>query len=195
MGKITTDECYRLAYGFFYKIFPETINDLGWSINGCNYMDTDIFQFMKEKRELEDWEIEDIVTYMSSRIYYGIFKFCGCGMPEEMKCMIRRVLNCFPTTRKESKYDGFNYEMTHIDVDQFKKEFGIDLRGDYNAQPHYFAYMWILYHMEDARINMTEHGCSIYGSWLTEQGAYIKDILNAWYEYYKEDAKNGDQAG
>jgi len=195
--KLTNEECHRLIKGYFKEIFPEKLQEfkenpeaMGCSHNDCNYTDSDIFEFMKEERELEDWEIEDIITCMSNEIYGCVFKCCGCGYPEGTKFMLHKLMNCFPHDRTwDPVLDEYRYEGEHggwLEEDIFKEEFDIDLRKGPSDQPHFYAYLFILYQLET--LDVTEHGSNIFGSYLTfNKGHYVKDILDAWYEYAKDD--------
>ena len=108
MGKTTNAECYRLMEGYLEEIRPERVEEfkkdpetLGLSMGRtCNCTDKDIYEFVnaKSRRELEEWEIEDIITYMAEDIA-GIFNICGCGYPDETLDFMRRVLNCFNSER------------------------------------------------------------------------------------------------
>lgn len=200
MSKTTNTECYRLMEGYLEEIRPERVEEfkkdpetLGLSMGRtCNYTDKDIYEFVnaKSRRELEEWEIEDIITYMAKDIA-GIFNICGCGYPDETLDFMRRVLNCFNSERVHDLSQP--YKNGYFEHELFKKEFGIDFYGKPDEQPHYHVYLWVLYNLDE--LGVTEHGINVFCSYLAPwKGHYIRDILNAWYEYYKEDAKDGDQA-
>ena len=119
----------------------------------------------------------------------GIFNICGCGYPDETLDFMRRVLNCFHSERIHNIPDQ-PYRNGYFEHELFKKEFGIDFCRKPDEQPHYHVYLWVLYNLDE--LGVTEHGTNIFCSHLAPwKGHYICDILNAWYEYYKEDDNEG----
>lgn len=192
MKKTTNEECYRLMKGYLKEIRPERVeefktdpNAFGLSMGpGYIHTDKDIYYYVENERELEEWEIEDIIGYMAEDIC-EIFNICGCGYPHETLNFMRRVLNCFSSERNHDEPDE-PYTKGYFEPELFKKEFGIDFYGDQDKQPHYYVYLWVLYNLDE--LGVTEHGTNIFCSYLTPwKGHYIRDILNAWYEYYKEE--------
>ncbi len=94
--------------------------------------------------------------------HYGLLKLCGCGLPENAYNFCRDALACFdrrgchdePPTRE------------WIDAEDALKEL-IKKRPDDMA--HVLAHL--LTHLD-----LLEHGGSVGGSWLTDDGARIVDM-------------------
>lgn len=87
-------------------------------------------------------------------MYYGQIGLCGCGKPEEVH---RFLLECLAAT-----CDDYETILDHKKVVELVK-----------AKPEIVA-EFVLHFLDDR--NLTEHGGSVYGSWLTERG---KQVLEA----------------
>ena len=109
-------------------------------------------------------EIIEVEPYANQvqRFYFEELKWCGCGNPEEALGFMRDVLGIMKARSDENKlgepYNGSAHERRTKELDA--------LLGD---GPLGLSYRYML----DA-LGLTEHGGSVYGSWLTDKG---KDIL------------------
>lgn len=90
----------------------------------------------------------------SEAMYYGVFNLCGCGNPEEVHQLL---LDCL-----DARHD----EHENI-IDAKKVEQLILSKPDIVAQ--------FILHFLDERV-LTEHGGSVYGSWLTPLGEQVLKI-------------------
>lgn len=91
------------------------------------------------------------------------FNFCGCGCLSMSINFIKDILNCF---EKDDEVDGSPY-LSYSGLTDLCHEDG-------NIMD------FILHYLDT--VDLTEHGSSVYGSWLTEKGNALKEYLN---EYWK----------
>lgn len=109
-------------------------------------------------------EHKELVGKIISLFYFEILNFCGCGMPEASCDYILALLSLF--------YNGKDYNSI-----RYQTLFG----GDYTVDKQ------LVYNLSDERLDfilkwldsmsLTEHGTSVYGSWLTGYGTLIKTLL------------------
>lgn len=93
----------------------------------------------------------------AAAMYYGQMKFCGCGCPEEVHRFTMKCVGAFD--RDKVGWGG---------------ETGIAaIRSVVSADPEAAAY-FIAYAIEN--MDLTEHGGSVGGSWLTERGKQFLEI-------------------
>lgn len=183
--KISNGECHFLLKGYFediidedrYKELRQNPNIIPFHANGNKFSDIDLLKIMDTGRNLEDWEIKEIIMFMIE----DIMSMCSIEH-DEMLCVFRRLMNCFTSVRTNDPYKP--YDKGWIDEERFEQEFGFNIRED--VSPHAYTYIWLLHLMTD-KLDLTEYGTNIFCSYLTPwKGHYIRDIVNAWYEYYKE---------
>jgi hypothetical protein len=94
--------------------------------------------------------------------HFGLLRLCGCGSPEDAYNFCREALACFDRRGchdKPPKRDWINAE------DALKKL--IQDRPDDAA--HVLAHLL-------THLGLLEHGSSVGGSWLTDNGARIVDM-------------------
>ena len=86
---------------------------------------------------------------------YYICNFCGCGCGIRVSGLIRTFLDCFDS------FDG-----TLFDSDNYEKKFP----GRTETEME-FMLKWV------DSLGMSEHGTSVYGSWLTDKGVAFRELL------------------
>lgn len=123
----------------------------------------DSYGFLYQTHIIQEQDDEEFTT--SFIIEY--FKFCGCGSIPMVIDYINDVLNCFD--------DRSNFGCNpYLNLNKIKEI----CHEDDNI-------IEFILHYLDA-VELTEHGSSVYGSWLTEKGIALKDYLN---EYWKGEEK------
>ena len=120
-----------------------------------------------------EYVVYSLVEFFSSYI----LEFCGCGNPEFTYEIIRRYLNI----RNDFHTDKIKYE-------DIKRKYKEELQLDPNDNTQYGILQFIMYTL-DCR-NITEHGSSVGGCWLTDLGKKYLAVLNAWREL--EDKKDNE---
>lgn len=145
-----TSETLRLAV-------PRPDRESGWFL-GCGYCDTAWYVRNAEVVRVgalcdrcpePNKDIDDVDGLVTTELGW-----CGCGNPEDVDEMMLRFLDSF--TRR----DDTNYEHCIL--------------PDEN-DPWRHAWMLLAYIADD--LHWTEHGGSIYGSWLTENGVRARENL------------------
>ena len=92
-----------------------------------------------------------------------VFKFCGCGIPEYAYKKAIEILELI-----QHRWDDENYD------NPINKKLMDLLDNDHSV-------LYILYHFDV--LELTEHGSSIYGSFITDYG---KDFITIMKEYWRE---------
>lgn len=138
----------------------------------CITEDGDITEdafFLDENDELQegiefdvnDKEQPSTIVEMVDRIYYEALGFCGCGSPEWTCDYILTMLMMFHRSNGTMEIlfgrDSVSNEMTEEQLD--------------------FILKWL------DSVHLTDHGSSVYGSWLTDYGVLVKNILKIRKEY------------
>lgn len=115
-------------------------------------------------------------TYLYNEIEYdtsvdliqcGILEFCGCGSPENNLDYIRRGLELI-NKRHKAPYDSPIWIWKHY------KDLRQQVHGSESAAL-FFDY-WT------AQLNLTEHGGSIIGCWLSSAGFELLEDLTEMYK-------------
>lgn len=96
-----------------------------------------------------------IFDYCYEVFVYGFLNFCGCGCGIRVSGLIRSFLDCFES------YDG-----TLFDSDTYKSKFP----GRTETEME-FMLKWV------DSLGLSEHGTSVYGSWLTDKGVAFRELL------------------
>ena len=105
----------------------------------------------------EDYFYEiDEEEWLNSFFVYA-FNFCGCGCLSMSISFLKSVLECYV------EEDGLS---PHLKYDAIKKVCHDD-----------DDIMDFMLHWLDA-VEITEHGSSVYGSWLTEEGIALKKYID-----------------
>lgn len=109
-------------------------------------------------------EMEDNEEFLTS-FFVEAFGFCGCGCLSMSIKFVRDILNCYEDDEEEGWY------APHLKLDKAKEVCGNDNITDF------------MLHWLDTE-ELTEHGGSVYGSWLTEKGKALRDYLKevVWEE-------------
>lgn len=100
-------------------------------------------------------EMTDDEEFLKS-FFIEAFGFCGCGCLTMSIKFVRDVLNCYE--------DEDGWGSPHLNLDKAIKVCGNDNITDF------------ILHWLDS-VELTEHGISVYGSWLTEKGEALRDYL------------------
>lgn len=134
------------------------------------YKDKDFLGFkdIETTEDIEDYKYKhgyDVLIENIADFYMDyVFEFCSCGIPVYAYKKAVEILDLI-----EHRRDSGDYE-NPIDkklMDLLDKDYSI---------------LYMVYHFD--ALELTEHGSSIYGSWITEYG---KDFIRIMKEYYKEE--------
>ena len=93
------------------------------------------------------------------------FNFCGCGCLSMSIKFIHDVLNCYEDREEDNLSPYLNLDKA------------IEVCGNENITD--FMLHWL------DSVELTEHGISVYGSWLTDKGKALRDYLNKVVEEEK----------
>ena len=96
-----------------------------------------------------------IFDYCYEIFVHEICNFCGCGCGIRVSGLIRSFLDCFDS------FDG-----TLFDSDIYASKFP----GRTETEME-FMLKWV------DSLEMSEHGTSVYGSWLTDKGVAFRELL------------------
>lgn len=96
-----------------------------------------------------------IFEYCYEIFVYEICNFCGCGCGVRVSGLIRSFLDCFDS------FDGILF-----DSDIYEKKFP----GRTETEME-FMLKWV------DSLGLSEHGTSVYGSWLTDKGIAFRELL------------------
>lgn len=107
------------------------------------------------KKDVENNVIDDEEFIKDFFIY--VFNFCGCGCLQLSARFIKEVLNCF------EEEEGLS--SPYLNLTKLKEYTNNENITDF-----------ILHFLDSYGI--TEHGSSVYGSWLTIEGQKLKEYLN-----------------
>ena len=97
---------------------------------------------------------------LDGAIWCGIFNFCGCGDR------------------------GYELERIYKTLKILNREDRLDREEIYPVENGYQIYLYLL-----DKFEFTEHGYSIYGSWLTEKGKALMYVLRHILGHDVEDAE------
>ena len=101
-------------------------------------------------------EMSDDEEFIAS-FFVEAFNFCGCGCLSMSVKFVRDILNCFED-REEDNLSPY------LNLNKAKEVCGNDNITDF------------MLHWLDS-VELTEHGSSVYGSWLTDKGKALRDYL------------------
>jgi hypothetical protein len=107
-------------------------------------------------------EMTDDEEFLTS-FFIEAFDFCGCGCLSMSIKFVRDILNCYE--------DEEGWGAPHLILDKAKEVCGNDNITD-------FVLHWL------DTVELTEHGSSVYGSWLTDKGKALRGYLKkvVWEE-------------
>jgi hypothetical protein len=139
------------------------------SQKNCSYGDDYTwidFEFAKGLLETFDKDPKvntDIILEYAVDVFLSeICNFCGCGCNEKLLRYILKFLECF-------NYDN---EGLMLDKKLFDKGFSHPLMSDDDMWVSYeFLAKWV------DSIGLSEHGTSVYSSWLTDEGLAWREVL------------------
>lgn len=135
----------------------------------CSYGDdyTGItFKFAKDLLDTFDSDpkanTDTLLDYAVEVFLSEICNFCGCGCNAKILRYILKFLECY-------NYDG---EGRMLDKDLFDKDFKHPLLSDIDMWVSYeFLAKWV------DSIRLSDHGTSVYSSWLTDEGLVWREVL------------------
>lgn len=128
---------------------------VGWTFS-------DIKTFLDRFDENPRDNAETILGYSVNIFLSEICNFCGCGCNSQLLRYILKFLECF-------NYDG---EGQMLSKDLFDKEFNHPLMSDNDMRVSYeFLAKWV------DSIGLSDHGTSVYSSWLTDEGLTWREVL------------------
>lgn len=116
-------------------------------------MDPVLYEQFKEDVENNAIDDEDFIK----DFFIYVFNFCGCGCLTLSVEFIKDVLNCF-----EEEEDLSSHYLNLAKLKEYTNNEGI---------------VDFILHFLDS-YGITEHGSSVYGSWLTIEGQKLKEYLN-----------------
>lgn len=137
--------------GFTHKTFTEYLDEIKKKV------DKEIEEEINKPIKMEEMRF----TYDDEYADYYMHKldFCGCGCPQVALDAVAKIL----FTLKEWSMFTYSYERK---AKRFEDWFGCDAR-DFDS-PACGLLLSVLYMLDDK--GFTEHGSSIFGCWLTEDG-------------------------
>lgn len=128
---------------------------VGWTFS-------DIKTFLDRFDGYQRGSAETILGYSTNIFISEICNFCGCGCNDRLLRYILNFLECY-------NYDG---EGKMLDKDLFDKDFSHPLMSDSGMLVSYeFLAKWV------DSIGLSEHGTSVYSSWLTDEGLIWREVL------------------
>jgi hypothetical protein len=122
---------------------------------------------------------------MESLIQTGIIGFCGCGAAWESLAYVKRSLELVKHVKEEiwDKFDSFSF-MDKGKQDAYKKHEAIEKEHYGSEGAEYFMKYW----MDNE--GLTEHGSSVNGAWLEDDGYKLLELLEKWeIEFKKENTE------
>lgn len=158
--------CFKIIF-----VLDKRLNDVQKDTSYGEYLDggeyigwtfSDIKTFLDRFDENPRDHAKTILGYSVNIFIYEICNFCGCGCNARLLRYILKFLECF-------NYDG---EGRMLDKDLFDKDFSHPLMSDSDMWVSYeFLAKWV------DSIGLSEHGTSVYSSWLTDEGLTWREVL------------------
>lgn len=114
----------------------------------------------------ENPDVADMLSYFRRVFYYDVLVFCGCGCPSEALDFVLYFLNCFVDEQwKETiLLDRFSLKECLKGFKGFDDESGVPCVVEF-----------MLHYLD--KLELSEHGTSVYGSWLTDAGIMWREVL------------------
>jgi len=100
--------------------------------------------------------------------HHALLGLCGCGSPEDVYNFLRSVLACFD--RRGAR--GENWVNAEAEI-------AVLISANPDMAAHAFSHLL-------SHLNLTEHGGSVGGSWLTKDGEKIVDLRPAREDEYDD---------
>lgn len=140
-----------------YDILGKELDDFEKTVSyGDGYVGQTFADFDHEiKKPDAERDYDYIFDYCYEIFVYEMCNFCGCGCGIRVSGLIRSFLDCFDS------FDG-----TLFDSDIYEKKFP----GRTETEME-FMLKWV------DSLGMSEHGTSVYGSWLTDKGVAFRELL------------------
>jgi len=134
--------------------------------NGCasyNWQNTCYIDIVQNKKEIEDWEIENIVQECLNEFIYEDLDLCKCGSPEITWEVLRLILLA-------QNQEGWGNKKL-----AFNNICGLNIDGNKNYEG---LIQFVLYILDNHEF--LEHGWCISSAWLTDKGRLFLELLNMW---------------
>lgn len=146
---------------FLERELDEEDKTLGHGKLGMSYYD---IKHVYEHDENPD--VEDMLLYFRQVFYYDVLVFCGCGCPSEALDFVLYFLNCFVDEQWNETIllDRFSLKECLKGFKGFDDESGIPCGVEF-----------MLHYLD--KLELSEHGSSVYGSWLTDAGIMWREVL------------------
>lgn len=131
-------------------------------------------------------KLPDEIFFMKEYFIRDIFNFCCCGLGNGVDCTLSKLFMCF------LPIDSDENELNREDVSLcYNRDAFIDLFGE---GEDYFE-DFLLHYL--CAMDLTDHGTSIYGSWINYSNgtAYVmKEVFARWYEKeYLDDGRDDNK--
>lgn len=114
-----------------------------------------------DKAELITTPFLDILDYCVGYLYYHVLNFCGCGQSYRMLDYLTDIFECTECVVEGSDSLMFSH-------DKYLEKFP-------DIYDKWLYYEFTLKWMDS--IGWSEHGTSVYSSWLTNEGKTWRDLL------------------
>jgi len=157
-------ESIRERYLKFFPNSPFASNLEGYEEGGYILDDNGNFIHSPIDMDVECGGIQVVVPFL-----------CGCGRPEQVAFAFYRTLCWCETERGERFLEG-NTPKSWLSNFVTKKFDYLDAES--------ILFDTMLYLAND--LGCADHGSSIYGSWLTDKGRFVRDVLR---EYLKKEMR------
>jgi hypothetical protein len=143
---------------FVINKYPKGCASYNWQ-NNC------YINIVQNKKEIEDYEIENIIKECMDEFIYEDLNLCGCGNPEETWEVIKLILSAQNQKGWENKKNKLN-NICNINIDENNNYDGL--------------IQFVLYILDNHEF--LEHGGCISSAWLTTKGKLFLELLNMWDE-------------
>ena len=110
---------------------------------------------------------ESLIEPLLDFYMYEKMDLCGCGIPEDTYEAIRRYLRI----RKSCFEENLSWE-------DITERYRANLHIDYDDSMNHGILQFLAYILDS--YGFTEHGSSVGGCWLTEEGERLLTVLDAW---------------
>ena len=116
--------------------------------------------------------------------YFEKLKFCGCGRPEDTLLFIKNLLVIIDEKWKQEKTMDNHHERYTMFQNKLREVFEFENKQEDNthfSDTQEGIIQFVLYYLNE--VDILEHGGSVGGSWLSEEGKNVLQILNKITEW------------
>ena len=143
---------------FVINKYPKGCASYNWQ-NNC------YINIVQNKKEIEDYEIKNIIKECLDEFIYTDLNLCGCGSPATTWEVLRLTLLAQDQKGWENKQIAFNNIC------------GLDI----NDNDNYDGLIQFVLYILDSH-EFLDHGGCISAAWLTNKGKLFLALLNMWNE-------------